>query len=195
MNLLSTLSQKEKEKLLIKRYTANQIIFKEGEHANYVGILVSGAINIESYSKEGGLIIYNVIYPGEMFGNNLIFSKQQTYLGDVKAKLASEVALINKEDLLSLLQGNKEFLTSYLAKNAEFSKALNGQVKILSVNNAKERILLYLHQHQNSIKIISVAHFATSIGLSREATSRMLSELVKQKKIKREGNILSLYEA
>lgn len=192
LTILDLLSSKEKEKLIIKHIKTNEVIFHEGENANYLGFVVSGTISIETYSLTGSLITFNTILPGMMFGNNLVFSSNQTYLGDVKAKVKTTLYLLSKDNLIEILQSNKAFLKEFLKAESEFTKTLNAKVKILSLNSAQERLLYYLHYKGNKARMISVTSLGRELGLTREATSRTITKLIKENKIKREGNTLSL---
>ena len=192
ITILDLLNSKEKEKLIVKHLNANEVLFKEGEKANYVGFLTSGALSIESYSLTGKLITFNTIYPGEMFGNNLVFSNDQYYLGEVKARVKSTLYLLLKEDLLNILQTNKAFLMQFLNQESEFTKSLNGKVKLLSFDSASERIMYYIHLKGDKVRINSISNLAKEVSLSREATSRTIYKLIKENKIKREGNTFSI---
>ena len=114
------------------------------------------------------------------------------FLGDVKAKTKSNIALISKDDLLNILSSNKTFLIQYLKKQSEFTKTLNSKVKILSLTHARERLLYYLNNKGGTIYVPSISELARNIGLSRESTSRTISELIKENKIKRIGNSISV---
>ena len=107
--------------------------------------MIHGAISIDSYSSTGNLINYNTIMPGEMFGNNLLFSNDQYYLGDVKARTKTTIGLIKKDDLLLILMNNRNFLSQYLQASSNFTKQLNSKVKILSLTHARERLLYYIN--------------------------------------------------
>ena len=108
--LLNVLSKKEHQ--LVKGYqiAKGNTIYHEGDYCENVGIVISGKIDIVSYSFGGKEQIINTLKAGEIFGNNLIFSSEPLYRGDVIAKEKAVVAFINKDNLVFLLQNNKEFL-------------------------------------------------------------------------------------
>ena len=191
MYIYQLLNKEEKKKcrqIILKK---DEILFHEDEMCECIGIVLKGTINIVSYSLNGMEITYNILKDGQMFGNNLLFSTNPYYKGNVIAKEKSEVFLIDKTILLELFSSNQEFLISYLRFNSDFSKHLNQQMKILSLPLAEERLLYFL-KDERKIYIKSVSSLAQSLFLSREATSRLLTKMVDEGKIKRNGNIIEL---
>ena len=191
MNIINLLT-KEQSKLLKKvSLKKEHILFYENDLCEYVGIIIKGDIVISSYSISGKEIIYNSLTTNDMFGNNLIFSQKPYYKGNVIAKSDAELALINKKDLLYILENNESFLENYLMMQADFSKKLNAKIKILSFDSALERLYCYFHD-QPKIYFSSTTSLAHELFLSRETLSRLLSDLEKQKKIKRGKNYIEL---
>ena len=191
MQLFNLLSKEEKECGKIISVKKGETLFHEGEKCQYVGILLSGGITISSFTLSGQQIVYNIIEKGDMFGNNLLFSDNSSYRGDVIATSDGLVFLINKENLLKIMQNNVIFLENYLNLQANFSKKLNFNLKILSLSSARERFLYYLDERQ-SIRYKSISALANSLYLTRETLSRLISELVKEGKIEKKDNLITL---
>ena len=94
-----------KDELKLVKYIATkngEILFHENDKCTSIGIVISGEISISSITFEGNEIIYNTLKHGDIFGNNLIFSKESFYRGNVTSLVNSKIALIKKEDLLTL---------------------------------------------------------------------------------------------
>ena len=191
MQLFNLLSKEEKERGKIISVKNGETLFHEGEKCQYVGILLSGGITISSFTLSGQQIVYNIIEKGDMFGNNLLFSDNSSYRGDVIATSDGSVFLINKENLLKIMQNNGIFLENYLNLQANFSKKLNFNLKILSLSSARERFLYYLDERQ-SIRYKSISALANSLYLTRETLSRLISELVKEGKVRKKDNLITL---
>ena len=191
MKLFELLTKEDVKLSRLLKYKKEQILFNEEDECLYVGIVIKGEIKIVSYSLSGQEIIYNVIKEGQMFGNNLIFSNYPRFRGNVIASSDGELILFNKENLLKILQSNSSFLEAYLSSQAEFSKRLNNTIKLLSLSSAEERLLYYL-KGNNPLKIKSISSLSESLYLSREATSRLVSKMIKEGKINRNGKVLYL---
>ena len=184
--LLQVLTKKEHK--LVKGYqvTKNSVINHEGDLCENVGVIISGKVDIVSYSFQGKELVLNSLKAGDVFGNNLIFSSEPTYRGDVIAKEKCVIAFISKENLIYLLQNNQEFLTLYLKAQSDFGKSLNARIQLLSFTNAEERLVYYASKNDNVITFKNVTTLAAQIGIQRETLSRLLTSLVKRHLIKKE---------
>lgn len=190
IKLLSCLTKEERKLVKGLSIKKGYSLYHEGEKCSTVGIVVSGEIDIVSYSIEGRELVYNTVKPGDMFGANLIFSSENEFKGNVLAKEKSTVALIKKEDLIKILQTNQEFLLAFLNKQSDFAKQLNGKIKVLSYESAEDRFMVYLGMHGEEITIKSVTDLASILCMTRESLSRCLTRLEKKHLIKRKGNLI-----
>ena len=97
----------------------------------------------------------------------------------------SIVVSIKKDNLITLLSSNKEFLKEYLKIQSDFGKSLNSRIKLLSIDSALERFEYYLFINKGEIEFKTVTSLATELGLKRETLSRLISKLEKENVIKR----------
>lgn len=178
-NLLEVLSKEEKNKLKMVELNKNETIFFEHEKCQYIGLVKKGEIKITSFLENGEEVIYNILKQGELFGNNLIFSNDPRYRGDVIATKDTQLYLITKDQILSFLKSNQKFLELYLSSQAESSKNLNLKIKLLTFNNIEERLLYYLQINKSKIVFKSITSLAKDIFVSREALSRLIHKLEK----------------
>ena len=157
-----------------------ETLFFEGDECRKIGIVISGRLSIVSYYSDGKEVIYNILEKGKMFGNNLIFSSEPFYRGDVVADEESKVLLIDKEEFLKAISSNQEILELFLREQSDFSKSLNLKIKLLTIDSAKERILYYLTINKNVITYKSITKLAKTLYLSREVVSRTIYKLEKE---------------
>ena len=191
MDIFNLLTSKDQKLFEIVHVKKGQILFHEEEICEKIGIVKNGLIKIISYSLSGMEIIYNEIKTGHLFGNNLLFSSDRRYRGNVIATLDSEVWMINKDNLLILLENNKSFLENYLSLQADFSKTLNFKIKLLSLSSAEERLIYFLKEKQ-PYRYQSITSLANELYLSRETLSRLVSKMEKEGLILKNGKTLSL---
>ena len=184
--LLNVLSKKEHQMVKGYQIAKGNIIFHEGDVCESIGIIISGKIDIVSYSFQGKELLINSLKAGEIFGNNLIFSSSPIYKGDVIAKEKCVVAFINKENLVYLLQNNSEFLDLYLQAQSDKAKLLTARIQLLSFPNAEERLFYYASRNHNVIEFKNVTTLAATLGVQRETLSRLLTSLVERHLIKKE---------
>ena len=184
-NILLSLSKDEKKLLEVKTLKKNEVLFREDEKCQCISIVVSGEIKISSTTFDGHELIFNILNKNDIFGNNLIFSDEPLYKGDVIATKESTVVLIKRENLIKLLQSNKEFMICYLNIQSNFGKKLNSTIKMLSYSSAEERLRFYLFSHNDRVTFKSVSDLASILYLQRETLSRLLTKLEKENVIKR----------
>lgn len=167
------------------------ILFKEGETCSEVGLVKDGQLVISSYSYGGKEIVYNLIGPGSMFGNNLLYADDKRYKGNVLAKKKTTLYLIRKSSLAKLLAENQRFLELFLSTASNKVKSLNERVRLLSFQTLEERLMFLIHENQGNLHFDSVTSLARELGAERETLSRLISRLEKEKVIKKEKHHLS----
>ena len=190
--MYNLLNPKEKEKLTIVDIKKDQLLFHENEVCVSVALVISGQIIIRSIDLNGKEIIYNIINEGGIFANNLLFSNDKRYKGDVIATQKSKVALLSEDNLIEILMNNVVFLRTYLSVQAENIKQINFMVKLLSLDSARERFIYYLEYHHRLIEIESITRLSKELSLTRETLSRLISSLIKEKIIIKEKQLIKL---
>lgn len=173
------LNEEEIKRCQILKTKKGEIIFSEGERCENVGILEKGEIKIVSFFIDGTEVTYNEIHPGMMFGNNLIFSSDPIYRGDVISETDSKIILISKNVLLDILKENQDFLVAYLNQQANFGKDLNLKLKLLTFKSAQERVNYFLSVNYNKINYKSISELSRKLFLTREVLSRTLHKMQK----------------
>ena len=191
--ILNVLSKKEHQMVKGYQIAKGNVIYHEGDVCENVGIIISGKVDIVSYSFQGKEMVINSLKAGDIFGNNLLFSSNPIYRGDVIAKEKCVIAFINKENLIYLLQNNRDFLDQYLQIQSDFGKSLNARIQLLSFPNAEERLFYFASKNNGVIIFKNVTSLAATIGVQRETLSRLLTNLIERHLIKKEkGKIIVL---
>lgn len=189
-NILSTLTKEEQKLIQVKSAKSGEFLFREGELCSSISIVVSGQVKISSTTYSGHELVFNVLEKNEIFGNNLIFSDNPYYKGDVRAVKETVLVNISKDNLTSILQSNKEFLLMYLNIQSNFGKKLNSTIKMLSFTSIEDRFMYYLHEQKGEIRFHSITDLADLLHVSREALSRLLTKLEKENAIKRSPHLI-----
>ena len=168
-----------------RHFKKGEILFHEDENCDAIYILEDGEVSISSYTLSGAEIVYNDVKAGEMFGNNLLFSSDNRFRGNVIGLKEGAIYIISKGKLIQALQSDQEFLELYLKTQSDFGKSLNAKLKILSFDKARERLEFFLSMHQGEIAFKSISELARSLFLKRETLSRLLSQMEEEGKITR----------
>ena len=168
MNNILQLIKKHEQKLERRSYKKGETIFFEGDECKTIGVVEQGEVSIKSFFANGKEVVYNTIQKGQMFGNNLIFSSNPHYRGDVISEQEAIIFFINKESLLSIMQKDGEFLNLYLTRQSDFSKTLNLKIKLLTISAASDRLIYFLTINKNKIQYKSITKLANELYLTRE---------------------------
>ena len=192
MNNIIQILAKYPQYLEKRSFKAGKTIFLENDTCKSIAAVKSGEISIKSYFSNGKEVTYNVLKEGQMFGNNLVFSSNPRYRGDVISLKDSEIWFLSKENLLKILKNDEEFLVLYLTQQSDFSKTLNFKIKLLTISSAEDRLMNYLTFNKNRIAYKSITKLADELYLSRESLSRTITKLVSIRKIKKIGKALEL---
>lgn len=168
----------------IKTYNKNQVISFEGDLCNYVRIIVSGRILISSITISGQEIVYKELKQNDIFGHNLLFSNNPRYRGNVVCLESADVYEFNKKEFIELLTNYEGFAEAFLQYQSEDSKKLNQQIKVQSLPSAEEKIFYLLQINKQELKFKSITELSRRLYISREATSRAVSKMIKEGKIK-----------
>lgn len=179
MNILDLLKQNEKEKISYLNLKQNQTLFHEGEECKSIFIIIEGQITILNYSLNGNEEIISILNKNDVFGNALIFSNNNHYLGEIIATKPTKLAIINKNELIYLLQKNKLFLECYINLIAEKTIKFTIKTKLLSHKNIRSRILYYLEINNYSIKK-NISFLAKELVLPRPSVSREISKMINE---------------
>ena len=179
MNILDLLKQNEKEKISYLNFEQNQTLFHEGEECKSIFIIIEGQITILNYSLNGNEEIISILNKNDVFGNALIFSNNNHYLGEIIATKPTKLAIINKNELIYLLQKNKLFLECYINLIAENTIKFTIKTKLLSHKNIRSRILYYLEINNYSIKK-NISFLAKELVLPRPSVSREISKMINE---------------
>ena len=195
MNLLETLNKKELDDYTyLKEYKPNQVIFYEQDYCDRIGIIIEGKAVIGTRINDDKEEIITTLYPNDLFGHYLIFSKQNQYLGTGYTINKTKIRYISKISLNKLFEVNKNFLNKYLELICDGSINLKNQVKLLSHKNISERIMYYFltNNINNKIYLKSVTDLANILSLPRPSVSRELTNLIKENKIKKDGKEITI---
>ena len=166
---------------IIKNYKKGNLIFSEGETCHYIGLLLKGEIQISTLTNNDKEYIISTLHENDIFGENLLFSKNQEFLGDCISITDSKILYINKSNLFTLFE-NKQILENYLKIISEKNTELRQNLKLYSQKTIEDRIMFYLISEQkksnsNIIPIKSKESLARVLNIPRPSLSRELINL------------------
>ena len=172
-------------------FNKGEYIFRELDICDKLYFIMEGEVIISSSDLMGNEDIFNHLYKGDVFGNNLLFSNHNSFLGDAKAIVNTQILMYTKDAIMHIFLENPKFLEKFLSLNANATISAKIKNKILAKRNIKERILFYLNINGGNINI-SINQLANELILNRVCVSRVISELIEEGIIKKEGKKIKI---
>lgn len=195
MNILNLLNDNEiKTNIRYLNFEPNQVVFNEGNDCSGIGIVIEGEILIKTYTYNVKEEIITVIKENKLYGQYLLFSNNNKYLGIGITTRKTKVAYISKNNLLNLLSNNKKFLESYMKIICDEAVKIKQQAKLLAHKNIRDRIMFYLISYNKDKKIYikSVTTLANILSIPRPSVSRELTNMEKDGLIIRNGKYINI---
>lgn len=166
-----------------KNYRKNNIIHLQSEICNGVDLIISGIILIQNLDQEGNILTIKEFRPGDMVGENLIFSERNFFPMTISAKEDTEIIRMDKDLVLKLCQSDKEFLKNLLKSISEKAVILTKKINLIALKSVRELIISYIKQEymlQGSLTILmssSKKELAEKFGIQRTSLSRELQKM------------------
>lgn len=188
MNFIEKLSNEEIQNYsFIKTYQVGDIIFNQGNICNHIGYLESGEISVITITHTEKEETITYLKKGDMFGDILLFSSLNIYLGHGICKKEAVIRYFVKQNLLQLFE-KKKILLSFLEDISNKALAIKKENKLFKHKNLTDRIMHFLidesiQVHNHIIKIDSVTQLANILSIPRASLSRELTKLTNEKKI------------
>ena len=171
-----------------RRLTAGEMLFTTGDPVRSLFVVAEGQLRLLRHTAHGATLTLHVARACEAFAEASLFAR--TYHCDAVADVRSRVTAYPKRALLRALRedpGAALALTGHLARQVQ---TLRGQIELLSIKSARERVLAYLHNHLSaSASRVELERtwktIASEIGLTHEAVYRALADLERNGQIER----------
>jgi CRP-like cAMP-binding protein len=190
--LFADLSEKElaflAEHSSLRHFSANEIIFSEGDSCSGLFIIQSGAIRIFKMAASGREQILGLERTGNTVAELPVFDGG-SYPASALAVEESELIFIRKEDFRALCLQHPEVSLKVLKVVGRRLRGLVGIIEELSFTTVRQRLIVYLLRlvgqglTSGSRKSVDVAlpvshqELAAELGTVRELVSRNLSRL------------------
>lgn len=166
----------------IESFAENDVIFSPVQNADKMGIILSGAVDVQKLFPTGKVVIIERKKNADMIAE-AIFSRLDYYSDTIVACKPCEILLITKNDLLKLFEFDSNILLNYLEHVSNSTLVLKNKIGILSLDSIRSKIAGYLiyDYKMNSSHVISLPfskkEWAEYMDVSRTSLSRELRGL------------------
>ena len=162
-----------------EEYKSGEIIFSEGDSCDKLGLVLEGEAKIITYTYQDKEEIINNVKKGDLFGQFVLFSKHNNYVGTCIALRKTKVIFLNKTNFFKLSKADENFLNQYLEEISEISYNLKHQVKLFAHKNIRDRIMFYIkiYNEYGIVKYKSITDLANILNIPRPSLSRELIKM------------------
>lgn len=177
IRLISSISHK------ITKLKRNEILFDSLNKSEYIGIVLSGSIDIQKIFPDGKLIIIDRVKAPNLIAEESIFADYPYYPSTYCAGEDTDVLVIHKSEILNIFKMNPTVMSNYLRVVSNSNLLLKHRVAIMSMDSIFEKIagyLLYDYKINNRLIIslpFSKKEWAEYMDISRTSLSRELKKM------------------
>ena len=175
-----------------------QAVFSEGEPAKFVGIVVSGCVQLVREDYYGNRSILADIMPGELFAESFVYAGIERYPVSAVASQDSSVLLIDSSRITTpccnACHFHNTMIRNMLKAVSKGNLALTQKIEVISKRTTREKLMTYLLSqaklHNSSEFTIPYDRQALAdyLEVERSAMSAEISKLRKEGILESEKN-------
>jgi len=177
------------------RVKKGTVLFCKGDTGSKLYVVCAGAVRISATSEQGSYAIFNMIAPGDIFGE-IAFLDRGPRTADAVVVENGEVMAIERRDFILLLRERPEVsmrLIEILCSRLRRTSEQVEDIIFLGLPHRLAKVLLHLYQrsstHGAHDKIRITQHeLSQMIGASRESTNKQLRDWQRRKWLRLERN-------
>ncbi|QWR76374.1 Crp/Fnr family transcriptional regulator [Candidatus Magnetomonas plexicatena] len=160
------------EKIVIRKYKKNEVFIHQDIENQYMYMVISGTLKVNITNSDGKDVTLAIRTTGEHFGE-LSLIDDITTVATVRALEDSAVAILFKNDFLTLINSHPKFLYCVMTELCSKVREANDLIERLTYNKAHQRVTLLF------LKLVSKfdIHAADGITLDIQLTHQDIADM------------------
>lgn len=187
--LFASLSQEQKQEVMryskVREYQAGNIIFAKNEQVLAFYLVLEGSVRLFFSTPDGKEKTIKTFHPPQTFAEALMFLQHDTYPANAMALENTKLLAINSKRFAELLLTHPSLCLTIMGSLSSHVHSLSQQVEMLSVFDARTRLLNYLthllppapQRHLEYPLPMSKKQIAEYLAIRPETLSRLLKQL------------------
>ena len=176
-----------------------QLLFAQGEQVNYFYLVLSGRIKLFRVSPDGQEKIIEIVEPGGLFAEALMFMDQPHYPVSSAALSKTVVVGIDAKDFKAMLWDSVDTCLLLLGDMSFRLRKLVHEIDTLTLHTGTCRVANYLLQHaadkEECIQLdIAKSVIAARLSVKPETFSRIIKSLKGQDILTIDGNRITILD-
>lgn len=190
--------QKIADVCVIKPLEKDDYLFHEGDPAHGFYVVQRGAVNVHRVNAAGKEQVIHVFRAGDSFAE-VALASETGYPADARAVESSQVLLVQKDGILTLLRRQPELALRMLGSMSSHLRVLVGQLEDLTLKDVETRLANWLVKRcpdprsETPFRVqltMSKRMLAAELGTVSETFSRTLAKFREQKLLAVKGKTI-----
>ena len=158
-------------------YKKKQMIYLQGQRADYLYCLKEGVVRTAIFSDQGEEKLLTVYRAGSIFGEASFFDELPR-VSSATAETDCRIVRLSRQTVDRLFSQHPELASAMISYLARTVRLLSGHVDTISFQKADVRLARLLVNHPTADSVIHVTHeeLAAALGVSRVTVSRILGD-------------------
>ncbi len=167
----------------VQRYEKGETIFRLMEPALRIGVILEGRAEAQKIFPNGSQVKVSAKGPGDMIGAAAAFSRIRRYPCSIVSLGPSTVMMVQRDDLLGLLQKDARMLEHFITQISTAAYMLQQRLELFSYSGIAQKaacwILMQARQTGKATVCVpgSVSNWAMMLNVSRPSLHRELTRL------------------
>ena len=186
------------DRAVVRRLVRGEALWRIGEPADEIGVVVSGEMKVSVVNIDGDEIIHFVHGPGMTMGEPGFFAVDRNRIVELLAVEPSVMVLLHRRELVPFMRQHVEVKDRALEALASNTRWQTTMISALATRPLVDRLILRLLELAETnpdrkagaaarTPKISQTTLAAMVGVSRENVNRALAVLISRGTIRREA--------
>lgn len=167
-----------------QEYPAGRCMFNPGDPCRALMVLVEGQAESRMMGEEGRELLVDRLKAPMLLAPAFLFATPNIIPVEVTAVTDCVVWHINREAFFEFMQQEPTVLRAFLEELSAKGHFLSGKMRSFAVKGLKNRVVEYLETNGS---ITSVADVAQQLGATRPSLSRVLSDMMDEGLVVKDG--------
>lgn len=178
------------------------VLFRQGQPASHFYVVSEGQIQLSRVSEDGGEKVMDVVHPGQIFAEAVMFMKQRRYPVNATAIQPSKLVAFDMETFTNILRESVDTCFRLMSTMSQRLHRQLNEIDSLSLHNATYRLVHYLlksvPENSDERTEFTLAYpkniLASRLAIQPETFSRIMARLKRENIIIVQGNQIVLHD-
>lgn len=167
---------------VLQTFTKNETVITEGDPASSLFFLISGQLKVFTRNRGGREVVYNILEPGEVFGEMLLDGGTRS--ASVKATAPSQCLVLDQAQIQGLIRKHRDFAECLIEILIGRLRNATHTIKSLVLSDVFGRTTALLNQisvFEGKIRVVPASltqqEIADRVGATREMVNHVIKDL------------------